>query len=278
MTTKYEIDGKVFETLVEAEIYCTKEEISSANITPFEESSEETDAETPENLAEVVKEKPEQLIEESPEEPIDEGISEQERKGRIVLEHFDEIKDETLKAMVLSTALGQSSISDDPTAHDKHFKEVRTSENINRLQYESTAERLLDEKSVACPICHLAWGRLAVEEHMKENLNKLLKGSEAWARGMMKSPKQLTKSAMPIVKLIHVRTKHPEVFKFLQKMGLFKVPKKNGNAYTDNRESCTQDLEKLTASEIAEKLSENKDARKKFFRQWMLKLQEKKRK
>lgn len=224
--TKFEIDGKIFDDEAEALAYCESQGISGANITIVE-------GEKPE----------EQGMQETPESPSDEGITERERQGAIILEHYDEIKDETLKGMVLSTALGQE------TGHNKVFGEKRTSENAIRLQYEKLVEDLQDEKFVSCPLCNILWSKLAVEENMKENLNKLLKGSEDWAKGMMKSPKQLKKGVpVGIIRQIHLKSKHPNIFKTLQKAGLSQIPKKNGKTHTDNPESCSKP-EELSADQ-----------------------------
>jgi len=274
MTTKYcyEVDGKTFETLSEAEEYCAEQKISNANVTSFSEEEEEVEIteayckEHPEDpRCEGYKKPEEQTIEDGPEEsPSDEGLTERENQGAIILEHYGEIKDETLKGMVLSTVLGQTSISDDPTVHDKHFQGRRTTENEIREHYERLVEDLQDEKSECCPLCHLAWFKLSKEYlenlnkkkfSMKKYPNQFCIGSHDWSatHGMMKGRvKQITKgSKVGIIRQIHCRSQHPEIFKTLQEAGLFQIGKSND----DKPESCSKP-EELSADQSG--ISDNK--------------------
>lgn len=239
---KYEVDGRIFDSEDEAIQYCAEEMISTANITEIEE---------------------EEIIGNSPEkdESLDESgaVTEREKQGAIILEHYNEIKDKTLKGMVLSTALGQE------TKHDKKFLPKRTTENLVKESYRFYLEELADEDSKFCRFCGREWTRIA--KGMKENLESLTKQH------------QELETPLPIIRVFHVRAKHPQIWSFIK--DLFKIPesqkfKHAGEPYTSNPESCSgEDLENLSAEEIGERIGKDPELRRKFFKEWMLRLQKK---
>jgi len=190
-------------------------------------------------------------IDDTPEETENldesEAITEEEVRGAIILENYDQIEDETTKKQVLSVALGQS------TGHDKKFaKPVKTSEAFKEA-YSRIIEKLQNEESVACPICGLEWSR--IEEDMKENLGFDTQHSNLEGK-------------FPVVRIHHIQASHPSIWKLLAY--LFEIPEKTEvgvqKVQVSNPESCSKE-------ELAQVISESPELRKEFYREWIKKLQ-----
>jgi len=259
---KYRVRNEEFETLSEALDYCEENEIPEDNLELLEkEALSEEDI----NLEKFCKENPEDPRckeyygkkidipdEEIPDE--DSAITEREMEARVILDNYDKIEDETTKTEVLSVALGLS------RGQDKKLPKQIPYTEAFKAYYERAVEKLQDERMIACPICEKLWK--TIYENMKENLAEQHKELEV---------------KVPLMRISHIKAKHKGLWRVLKH--LFAIPEKKKlpheqETYTSNPEHCS---EKLSREELAEKLAENPELRKEFFRKWMKTLQEKSR-
>ena len=250
MKTRYRsrLTGEFFRTEEEVIGSLKKENVEGDfdyyyDIIELSEEDIEDLQETLESLEEVLGE-----VDSSPEptENLDEksGLTEEEIRGIQVLKDYKNIEDEETKKAVLSVALGQS------TGHDKKFpRQVKTGEAIEEA-YKEVIEKLGDERSISCPLCHLAWSRISGE--MKEKL----------------SEDEKHKIGIPLMRVHHVQSSHPSIWNLISY--LFEIPKKTEvgvqRVKVSNPESCCKE-------ELAQVISESPELRKEIYREWIKKLQ-----
>lgn len=159
---------------------------------------------------------------------------------------------DTEEKMVLSRLMGQTT----GKAHDKKFPEKSDTSNAFRLQYKSLVERLSDERAISCPACGKLWR--TIEEDLKENL------------GFGDQHKNL-EGRFPRIRLIHIKAEHSSILRFIK--SIFSM---GADEIKDSRPSTTGNPENVSAlskEELAEAISEDPELRKKFFKQWMKRLQ-----
>ena len=219
---KFRVGNEFFESSAEAYEHCIEEDISLEEIEELEEESLSID---------VTSEEEENLDEET-------AVTEEEMNGVIVLENYNQIKDQTLRKQVLSVALGQS------TGHDKKFsKPLKTSE----IPEEYMQQFVQKISSGQCPVssCQLHWSQLNVDlsESAKEELKEQLV-------------------------LGHIESEHPKIYEFLKE--LFPIPgtpkdkREVPHAVTSNTEQCT-DSEKLSREELADAIKADPELRRQFY-------------
>jgi hypothetical protein len=134
-------------------------------------------------------------------------------------------------------------------------KKVSTKEAFKAF-YEKAVEKLLDEKTIACPMCGKQWK--TIFENMKENLAQ---HSELEVK-------------VPLIRLTHVKTEHKALWRVVQHLfgkGAEDMPDTRPST-VPNPESCS---EKLSKEELAQELSTNPELRRQFFRRWLQTLKEK---
>jgi hypothetical protein len=230
---KFKVDGKIFSSSGEAYEYCIENDISIEKIEEIEEDSSE------ENERGIIydSEEPEENLGES-EIPDYEDVSESERT-QIIFENWNEIKDETLKAMILSIAMGNE------LGQEKKFSEKETTAQAIPNHVRRIIERLADSSSRICPICsmEITSQEIATEDNV-------------------------------MAKILHVKKEHPEILTAYSKIVGF--PKQNEpfetteseRAYDDKKrddsESCSKSKEELTMEIV-----KDPSLRKKLIDEWI---------
>ena len=212
---------------------------------------------------------------------MEDGLDETTAEGRVALEHWAEIEDETLKKQLLSGALGEST----GKAHRKQFeKQVKTSEAFERA-YGKVFDKLNDPTNTVCPLCKLhmeqdrfydGWKKEDFQKLREENLadettNPLLKGGEEWSSGMIRSPAQIVKG-VPVPKIMqtHIKAQHKNLWKKLETIFNQWTEDKDGSLIPSEK----QNVEHLSNDQLAVLIGSDPEKRKLFFRGWLRKLQE----
>ncbi len=179
------------------------------------------------------------------------AMTEEEVKTLAKAHVYDEL-DTTEKKQLLSSLLGYST----GKAHSKKFSEKVTTSNAVQKAYQHLLEKLQDDNSISCPICHQLWEKILPQE--AENLGQ----------------NEELQVGIPVMRLIHVKTKHIAVWNLIK--GLFgkdasEIPDYRPST-TPNPESCSEDPEDLSNEELAEKIGSSEELRKEFFREWLRRL------
>ena len=194
----------------------------------------------------------ENLVEDSPEdeESLDESSSKTEREvaTEVFLENFDKIKDKTLEGQVLSVALGQS------VGSNKKFPRKVSTKEAFKAFYEKAVEKLLDEKTIACPMCGKQWK--TIFEDMKENLTQHEK----------------LEVKVPLMRMTHVKAEHKALWRVVQHLfgkSAEDMPDTRPST-VPNPESCSE----LSREELAETIGKSPELRRQFFRKWLESLKE----
>lgn len=199
------------------------------------------------------------VSEETPDEAS--AVSEEEKqnleRAMIAVDKF--MKGELFSVQekqLLSRLFGQVTSSTDKKAHDKGFPEMRKTKNVIEKQFRSIVERLSDVEAISCPACGKLWS--SIEEDLKENLgfgdqHKALEGK------------------FPRIRLIHIKAEHPSIMKFIK--SIFSM---GADEIKDSRPSTTGNPENVSAlskEELAQRIGEDPEKRKAFFKEWMKRLQ-----
>lgn len=224
---KYKVRNEIFDSSSEAYDYCEEENISLEEVEEVEEGNLE-------NLAEGEKES---IIVDSAEEPLEEsGMTEEEVRGAIVLENYQNIEDENLKKQVLSRALGQS------VGSDKKFSEPIKLSEVDRAYLERLHEKL---SRGVCPECDKHYTQLG------QDLS--LEAEEDLKEGLI---------------LSHIEKEHPKIYEMLK--DLFPVPQKTEtgvqHVMISNPESCSRE-------ELAKTISSDPQLSREFYLKAFKKLQ-----
>lgn len=241
--TKYmsRISGEIFEDEEEVIEHLKKEGIVEGFDLYYDEFEEEELSEiddTPES---------EEILDE------EEGLTEEEARGVVVLANWNEIEDEELKKIILSLAMG------DETGSSKKLSENVGTRGAIPYSIKRTLQKLSDPNSRVCPFCYK---EISMEEISTED--------------------NLT------AKILHAKREHKEILSAYSK--IVGVPTERDAFETEaptreepesgellphqkgspNPEQCSEELSK---EELTKKVVECPELREALYRKWLEKLQ-----
>lgn len=238
------ICGKEFDSLESAESHVEEEHAEILGEDGLAEHFVEMSYVSEEELSET-------SIEESPEEtPDEDSVATDEEIDELTtllegIEDYQHLPKED-RDMVLEQVLpSKKKLKDD----------VKTSNLMEKL-YEDAIQKLSDKESWVCPYCHK-------DLQAQAGLNN---------EQLAVDPRY--------AKVRHLKDAHAYLFEEMKR--LFITPAKPERAeepFTSNPESCSEtedlDLETLSKEELAQKISENPELRRQFFKGWKRKLEQK---
>jgi len=207
----------------------------------------------------------ENLVEDSPEENPSEidSMTEEELKNKAravvsVDQYMEGELSETEAKMLISRLMGQTT----GKKHDKVFPEKANTSNAFEKQFRSIVERLSDTESISCPLCGELWS--TIKESSREYLGEQHKNLEG---------------KFPLIRIHHIKTKHIPIWNLIKNlfgMGADEIPDERPST-TPNPESTsiTENPSEFTKEELASKICEDEETRRKFFREWLRRLNRK---
>jgi hypothetical protein len=244
---KFKVNELVFEKEQDAFDYCESQNISPEDIETIFVKGEE------ENLSESIEEGDEsgEILDETTAKEVEIDVITLDEARKSTVENYDEL-DETTKKMVLSRLAGQV------TGHDQVFRETPTTEDIEkRGAYVKYMLRKIEEGM--CPACEVHYSQLSTAQGLHGKTAEELKGE--------------------LVEL-HMLSKHKELYEILKE---FTSPREEGDTElpsgelmpnqtgAPNPEQCN--LENLSRDEIAEMLTKDPDALKRFYKRALDRMQ-----